>query len=89
MGQSCQKNLESHAKGVDEVMPDVSVVIPTYGRPDKLLQLLQRLEKQTFSDFEVVVIILFGSLLWKLDQLQKYLDDIRNDVYKIRRSYDD
>ena len=37
-------------------MVQVSIVIPTYGRPDNLKQLLALLEKQTFTDFEVIVI---------------------------------
>ncbi|RLF39025.1 MAG: hypothetical protein DRN00_02860 [Thermoplasmata archaeon] len=38
-------------------MPRVSVVIPTYGRPDNLKRLLDKLEHQTFKDFEVIVIV--------------------------------
>jgi len=38
-------------------MPKVSVVIPTYRRPDSLKRLLDKLEHQTFKDFEVIVIV--------------------------------
>jgi len=37
-------------------MSTLSVVIPTYGRPDNLINLLIRLNNQTFKDFEVIVI---------------------------------
>jgi glycosyltransferase involved in cell wall biosynthesis len=33
-----------------------SVIIPVYNRPDELQQLLKSLSKQTFSDFEVIVV---------------------------------
>ncbi len=36
--------------------PFFSVVIPTYNRPENLLRLLDSLMKQTFPDFEVVVV---------------------------------
>jgi glycosyltransferase involved in cell wall biosynthesis len=36
--------------------PFFSVVIPTYNRPDNLLRNLQALTRQTFPDFEVVVV---------------------------------
>ena len=39
------------------MMSKLSVVIPTHDRPDNLMRLLKKLEKQTFEDFEVVVII--------------------------------
>ena len=35
----------------------VSVVIPTYNRPDMLINLLKSLEGQTFKNFEVIVIV--------------------------------
>jgi len=38
-------------------MTEVSVVIPTYGRPDNLKRLLDKLEHQTFEDFEVIVVV--------------------------------
>ena len=37
-------------------MSQLSVIIPTYGRPDNLIGLLKKLNKQTFKDFEVIVI---------------------------------
>lgn len=36
--------------------PFFSVVIPTYNRPDNLLRNLEALTRQTFPDFEVVVV---------------------------------
>ncbi len=38
-------------------MNKVSIVIPTHGRPENIKFLLKHLEKQTFKDFEVVVIV--------------------------------
>ena len=38
-------------------MPKVSIIIPSYGRPHSVKRLLNRLEKQTFKDFEVVVVV--------------------------------
>lgn len=38
-------------------MPKVSIIIPTYGRPKSLKRLLNKLEEQTFKDFEVVVVV--------------------------------
>ena len=37
-------------------MSQVSVVIPTYNRPEMLINLLKSLEDQTFKNFEVIVI---------------------------------
>ena len=37
-------------------MPEISVVIPTYHRPDLLAETLEAFSRQTFSDFEVLVI---------------------------------
>ncbi|WP_258105785.1 glycosyltransferase family 2 protein [Marinoscillum sp. MHG1-6] len=37
-------------------MPKYSVVIPIYNRPDELQELLETLTRQTFSDFEIVVV---------------------------------
>lgn len=39
-----------------EAMPLVSVIIPTYNRPDTLHEALASLEQQTFRDFDVVVV---------------------------------
>jgi glycosyltransferase involved in cell wall biosynthesis len=36
--------------------PFVSVVVPTYERPEQLSALIERIERQTFSDFEVIVV---------------------------------
>lgn len=37
-------------------MPHFSIIIPVYNRPDEMKELLDSLVRQTFSDFEVVVI---------------------------------
>jgi len=44
-------------------MAQVSIIIPTYGWPTGLQQLLNTLEEQTFKDFEVVVVIGLGGRL--------------------------
>lgn len=36
--------------------PKISVVIPSYNRPDFLNRLLQSIKKQTFRDFEVIIV---------------------------------
>ena len=33
-----------------------SIIIPVYNRPDEVEELLQSLTKQTFKDFEVVIV---------------------------------
>jgi len=38
-------------------MSQVSVVIPTYNRPEMLINLLRSLEDQSFKNFEVIVIV--------------------------------
>lgn len=40
----------------EKVLFPIGVVIPTYNRSDILLQCLQRLEAQTWKDFEVIVV---------------------------------
>ncbi|MHC1699700.1 MAG: glycosyltransferase family 2 protein [Humidesulfovibrio sp.] len=37
-------------------MPEISVIIPTYKRPQSLVQTLESLREQEFKDFEVVVV---------------------------------
>ncbi len=37
-------------------MPKVSVIVPTYNRPDRLRVALESLAAQTFQDFEVIVV---------------------------------
>jgi GT2 family glycosyltransferase len=36
--------------------PEVSVIVPTVGRPDLLYQLLESLEHQSFKNFEVIIV---------------------------------
>lgn len=36
---------------------EVSVIIPTYNRPDMLINLLKNFESQTFKNFEVIVVV--------------------------------
>ena len=37
-------------------MPRYSIIIPVYNRPDELKELLESLTKQSYKDFEVIVI---------------------------------
>ncbi|MDQ7834348.1 MAG: glycosyltransferase [Humidesulfovibrio sp.] len=37
-------------------MPEISVIIPTYKRPQSLVETLESLRQQTFGDFEVLVV---------------------------------
>jgi glycosyltransferase involved in cell wall biosynthesis len=57
MEKGHKENVGIYREGDRRVMPKISIVIPTYGRSDKLKQLLKKIEEQTFHDFEVVVII--------------------------------
>jgi glycosyltransferase involved in cell wall biosynthesis len=36
--------------------PEFSIIIPVYNRPDELRELLESLTKQTFKDFEVIIV---------------------------------
>ncbi len=49
----------------------LSVLIPTFNRPDALMECLAHLERQTFKDFEVVVVD-DGSTDSTLQQLETY-----------------
>lgn len=40
----------------EKIIPEVSIIIPTYGRPDKLERCLLSLNNQTYEGFEVVLI---------------------------------
>src|SRR5271155_943749 len=40
----------------DEYAPEISVVVATRGRPQELTACLEALDKQTFYDFEIVVV---------------------------------
>ena len=60
-------------------IPQASVIIPTYNGKDKLMVLLQSLEKQTYTAFEVVVII-DGSTddtLQKIESKRWNLNDLK------------
>lgn len=37
-------------------IPKYSIIIPVYNRPDELLELLDSLTRQTFKNFEVIVV---------------------------------
>ncbi len=56
-------------------MPKYSVIIPVYNRPEEVDELLQSLTKQTFQDFEVLIIE-DGSTLKCEDRVAKYKDQL-------------
>jgi Glycosyltransferases involved in cell wall biogenesis len=37
-------------------MPEFSIIIPVYNRPQEMMELLESLSKQSCKDFEVIVI---------------------------------
>ncbi len=37
-------------------MPKYSIIIPVYNRPDEMAELLESLSKQTFKDFELIIV---------------------------------
>ena len=37
-------------------MPYFSIIIPVYNRPDEVNDLLESLSKQTYKDFEVIIV---------------------------------
>lgn len=59
-------------------MPDdlrVSVIIPTYGRPDSLPNCLSSLEKQTVTPYEVIVVVDGGIT----PEVQEVIDTFKNN----------
>lgn len=62
-----------------------SIIIPVYNRPDELADLLESLQKQTYADFEVVVVE-DGSTLSSGDVVRKYQGALNLRYYKIPNS---
>ncbi|MEQ9229880.1 MAG: glycosyltransferase [Cyclobacteriaceae bacterium] len=56
-------------------MPKYSVIIPVYNRPEEVDELLESLTKQTFQDFEVLIIE-DGSTLKCEDRVAKFQDQL-------------
>lgn len=56
--------------------PKYSLIVPVYNRPNEVDELLQSLTKQTFSDFEVILVE-DGSELKSEEIYQKYADKLR------------
>ena len=56
-------------------VPGYSIVIPVYNRPQEIDELLESLTKQSFKDFEVIVVE-DGSTLRCEDLIGKYSDDL-------------
>jgi len=53
---SYQSNEKTVRRGRDTVKPLVSVIVPTYNRPDSLPEALDSIVKQTFENIEVIVV---------------------------------
>lgn len=51
----CQRTTDSRIIPITRV-PKVSVIVPTFNRPDRLRTALESLAAQTFQDFEVIVV---------------------------------
>lgn len=60
-----------------------SIIIPVYNRPTEIKELLESLQKQTFRDFEVVIVE-DGSLLTCSDIVQQYVDNLSIQYYFIQ-----
>jgi len=58
--------------------PLVTVIVPTYNRPEFLIRALQSIVKQTFKDFEVVVVNDCGIQIEKVVNLFSHLIAIRS-----------
>lgn len=52
-------------------IPYISIIIPTYKRPEMLNRALQSVYDQTFQDYEVIVIIDGGAENYKITELNK------------------
>lgn len=59
-----------------------SIIIPVYNRPTEIKELLESLQKQTFRDFEVVVVE-DGSVFTCSDIVKQYVDDLNIQYYFI------
>ena len=66
--------------------PLVSVIMPTYNRPDFLLRALDSLTQQTFADFEVVVVNDAGAPIEAL--LDRYADKLAITYVRQARNHD-
>ncbi|KAF0219373.1 MAG: hypothetical protein FD174_2072 [Geobacteraceae bacterium] len=51
-----KKVLSTHDNPIYPASPLVSVIVPTYNRPDMLAETLQSILNQTFKDFEIIVV---------------------------------
>ena len=52
-------------------MPYFSIIIPVYNRPDEVNDLLESLSKQTYKDFEVIIVE-DGSTVCCADAVKNY-----------------
>ena len=52
-------------------MPYFSIIIPVYNRPDEVNDLLESLSKQTYKDFEVIIVE-DGSTVCCADAVKRY-----------------
>ncbi len=53
----------------------LSIIIPVYNRPYEVDELLSSLKRQTFTDYEVIIIE-DGSVFTSADIVEKYREDL-------------
>ena len=63
-------------------MPKYSIIIPVYNRPDEMAELLESLSKQSFKDFELIIIE-DGSRL-RCDHLVEYYKTLFDVTYHFK-----
>ncbi len=62
-------------------MPQYSVIIPVYNRPDELAELLESLARQTFTDFDVTVVE-DGSTLDARAVVERFMPSMRLQYFQ-------
>ena len=74
-------------------MPYFSIIIPVYNRPDEVNDLLESLSKQTYKDFEVIIVE-DGSTVCCADAVKRYASIVdihyyykENEGRSIARNY--
>lgn len=64
-----------HLSGESEIYPIASVLIPTYNRAETIRYVLEGLKKQTFKDFEVLIVLKPSG-----DETQKVIEKSKNSL---------
>ena len=55
--KSCKKSLEEVITSSKLFNPEISIILPTYNRKDKIIKVIPYLLKQTFTNFELIIVI--------------------------------